>query len=217
MAPRKPSTATIRTRAELARMLKVDRSTVTRRLRRRDCPVSESGPWDADDVATLADWLNSGDTSGDADDLRHAQAVKAKVLAQKYLLEMAVMLGRVGNAQAEVLLKSAPSAATVHFQAQRYRLADLLVEHGKLSGPDADAVAEGFMQDFYADWAATLMRVVNFHYTHNDEFAPIVRRLRALCDELGDMVSTDSTAAAEILRQLDDVERRSGRSAGIAD
>jgi hypothetical protein len=196
-----------RTHAQLAEAVGVDRSTITRRLRADDCPIARIGPWDDDDTEAFGEWIGSDSAGGDGgDDLKRAQSVKAKVLAAKYLLEMAISLGKVGAMHAELMLKALPSTTTVHWQATRFKLGDFLRERGGVEAHQADAEAERFARWFYDEWARTFERAINFHAQGNDESAAVARRIRKLVGELEIMPDMDSAMIAEIRAALDQVD-----------
>lgn len=203
MAKRKPTPKSdppslITTHAELARAVGVERSTITKRLKREDSPVSAAGPWDADDVASLVDWIHDPEGSEGGDDLKRAQALKARVLAAKYLQQMAAELGRLGNAESELLFRAMPSATTVHWQTTRHGLGDLLNEIGNLGPVESDQRAEVFARGFYDSWAKELTHSIEFHAADRDDLAPIVRRIRRLASELRVMPDIDPELITEI-------------------
>ncbi len=173
--------------SDLARAVGADRSTISRRVKRADWPVSRTPPYDADDVATVVDYLHAGD-SDDPDDLKRAQAFKSRTLAARYLLDMARELGRTDRTVAELAINALDATSTLHFQQTRQRLGDFIAEHGGMDGPDADVAAEQFVREqFYPEFARILAAVIEFHVNDDPAVPALLRRIQRLTAELAVM------------------------------
>lgn len=197
--------ALVTTHAALAEAVGVERSTITKRLKRDDCPVSAAGPWDADDVAAIVDWVHAADDPHGGDDLKRAQALKARVLAARYLQQMSADLGRLGNAEGTLVMSALSATTTLHWQHCRHGLGDLLREVGGLEPVEADRQAEDFARGFYDAWNRIFLDQIARHAVERDDLTPIVRRIRGLAAELEVMPDIEPEMIREITRPLDEL------------
>jgi hypothetical protein len=198
--------ALVTTHAALAAAVGCERSTITKRLKHADCPVTSTGPWDADDVATLAEWMTPDDTAGESDELKQAQAIKAKTLACKYLLEMATMTAGSRTAELDAIMKALSTTSTLHYRDTRWKLADFLVAHG-IAPEKADPAADDFARTFYNAFVGTFNSIFEMHAAAmEDSGRGMIRRLRQLTREIEILPDVDPAIIADIDAKLSEAE-----------
>jgi len=194
------------TKTKLAEAVGVDKSQITRRLRHPGCPIGSSPPWDQQDVDDLKDWIAEGD-KGTNDELRKAQAIKARVTALRQSLEMAVMLGRIGRTHAESLLYALRNTTVVHFQQNHFGLSKMIARYSANGRPideeEADKLTMNWMRQFYYSWLTTFVRFVDASGDAEDHSSPLLKRLRQIAAEI-ELMPDLQPAEIQALKELHD-------------
>ena len=190
------------TQAELGDAVGLSQSQISRRLRESECPVAVDGPWDADDVTTLRDWLDGdGDTSG-GDNLKRANALKAQVLAAKYTLQMLTECGTVGGELFSEFARALEQATMMHWRNTQYKLGDVFRENGGMEAVAADKFAEQFAREYVAEFADRVAEVFTFHNRLNDSLRPIIKHADKVARDLRELGDLDGVMLDRIDEQL---------------
>lgn len=188
-----------KTQADLADAIGVNQSTISRRLADPDCPISASGPWDADDIDAMRDWLD--DDGGDvSDSLKKAQALKAETLSMRYCLQMLTEVGQVGSELFAEFHRALEQATLCHFRNTQHRLGDVFREQGGMDAIEADRFAEQFARQYVEGFADEMARIFRFHNKLKDSLRPVIVHAEKVARELRQMGDLNKA----ILDQLDD-------------
>ena len=188
-----------KTQADLADAIGVNQSTISRRLADPDCPISASGPWDADDIDAMRDWLD--DDGGDvSDSLKKAQALKAETLSMRYCLQMMAEVGQVGSELFAEFHRALEQATLCHFRNTQHRLGDVFREQGGMDAIEADRFAEQFARQYVEGFADEMARIFRFHNKLKDSLRPVIVHAEKVARELRQMGDLNKA----ILDQLDD-------------
>lgn len=191
------------TQAELGDAVGLSQSQISRRLRESDCPVAVDGPWDADDVTTLRDWLASDGDGGTTDNLKRANALKAQTLAAKYTLAMLTEMGTVGGELFSEFARALEQATMMHWRNTQYKLGDVCRERGGMDAVEADKFAETFAREYVAEFADRVAEVFTFHNRLNDSLRPIIKHAEKVARDLREMGDLNGVMLDRIDDELD--------------
>jgi hypothetical protein len=189
-----------KTQSDLADAMGVNQSTISRRLADPDCPISASGPWDADDIDAMRDWLQDDDGDDVSRELKRSQALKAQTLSARYALQMMTEVGQVGSELFAEFHRALEQATLCHWRNTQHRLGDVFREQGGLPAIEADRFAEQFARQYCEGFADELARIFRFHNKLKDSLRPVIVHAEKVAHQLRQMGDLNKA----ILDQLDD-------------
>ncbi len=171
--------------ASLGEAVGLSQSQISRRLRESDCPITADGPWDADDVRELKDWLEGNDPDA-GDRLKRAQAVKAEALAARYGIDMMAEVGTLGNDLFAELGRALRVAMVCHYQKFSWTIEDALVEAGAKPTVGRQ-LAEMYAREFVLGYSSEVARVFKFGNKLNETLRPTIAAAEKMARDLRSM------------------------------
>ncbi|MEM9414809.1 MAG: hypothetical protein AAGA29_04940 [Planctomycetota bacterium] len=204
-----PNTARTYTSQEtFAKAAKVSQPTVSRELKRENCPIRPTPPWDGDDLTAFIEWRAADAPDGSVDDtLKRAQAIKAQTLVARYTLDMASTIGSAGRELIVELYKACDIAVMMAYRHTEHNLAQRIASGGQTSYDTGKRLAWDVVREYGDEFSRQLHKAFDFKGKNETEMRPIVATMRKCVEDMASLGTLNVETLDEITRAIDEGEQ----------